>query len=487
MLITNTGKTPITMNLRDGSSYQLQPGVPTSVPDAATKLIDDSAALIALFNAGTLTVTTDAGGAFSGFPTTQDTSDAIASMMRPVFIKGGSLVGPDGSVVSMPRRFRDYVRNWQQFRDSNPVWDGTVDSSVTVTVSTADTNEFSADASVQAVLADVVDIAGGRLSSDSYSGQWRIDGSYSSLNVTGGMFRTYYHGSKCVIRIKDSAMGNRLMVNGKLVTADLIDTTAGNRYIRIVFPRNGRWLIELDTVQNGGLRGLYAEGNGRFSMPPTRPLRIVAAGDSLVGNAVNDTNTSIGGAYRGIGIWPRWIAAASGANLIQSSCPGTGYAAGGTPLTARLTELTTAYNADSYVILMGVNDAPQYGTTITQAAFEAAVRTSLSTILANDPGKPVTVMGVMRSAEFTNNAACEASIKSVVASLNTNLAKFYPLNGAGGILTGNGSQAGTTTAGTTSWIIGPDGTHITYSGNRTLAQYIGDCCADHYAAIWGQA
>lgn len=90
MLITNNGKTPVTMNLRDGSSYLLQPGVPTSVPDAATTMIDDSAVLIALFNAGTLTVTTDAGGAFTGFPTVVNATDSAQGKLLPVRAKVGN-------------------------------------------------------------------------------------------------------------------------------------------------------------------------------------------------------------------------------------------------------------------------------------------------------------------------------------------------------------------------------------------------------------
>ena len=90
MLIKNNGTNPITMNLRDGSSYVLQPGVPTSVPDAATTMIDDSPVLIALFNAGTLTVTTDAGGAFSGFPTVVNSTDSAAGKLLTVHAKVGA-------------------------------------------------------------------------------------------------------------------------------------------------------------------------------------------------------------------------------------------------------------------------------------------------------------------------------------------------------------------------------------------------------------
>lgn len=93
MLIKNNGTTSITMNLRDGSSYVLLPGVPTSVPDVATTMIDDSAVLISLFNAGTLTVTTDAGGAFSGFPTTVNATDSAVGKLLTVHAK----VGPYGS------------------------------------------------------------------------------------------------------------------------------------------------------------------------------------------------------------------------------------------------------------------------------------------------------------------------------------------------------------------------------------------------------
>lgn len=104
MLIKNNGTTSITMNLRDGSSYVLLPGVPTSVPDAATTMIDDSAVLISLFNAGTLTVTTDAGGAFSGFPTTVNATDSAVGKLLPVRAKvsaGGarSLVDETGQAV----------------------------------------------------------------------------------------------------------------------------------------------------------------------------------------------------------------------------------------------------------------------------------------------------------------------------------------------------------------------------------------------------
>lgn len=90
MLIKNNGVTPITMNLRDGTSYLLAPGVPTSVPDAATTMIDDSAYLIGLFNAGTLTVTTDAGGAFSGFPTVVNATDSAVGKLLPVRAKVGA-------------------------------------------------------------------------------------------------------------------------------------------------------------------------------------------------------------------------------------------------------------------------------------------------------------------------------------------------------------------------------------------------------------
>lgn len=104
MLIKNNGTNPITMNLRDGSSYVLQPGVPTSVPDAATTMIDDSPVLIALFNAGTLTVTTDAGGAFSGFPTVVNASDSAAGKLLTVRAKvsaggGRTLIDETGQAV----------------------------------------------------------------------------------------------------------------------------------------------------------------------------------------------------------------------------------------------------------------------------------------------------------------------------------------------------------------------------------------------------
>ena len=90
MLIRNNGTAPVTMNLRDGTSYLLQPGVATSVPDAATTMIDDSPVLIALFNAGTLTVTTDAGGAFSGFPTVVNATDSAVGKLLPVRAKVGA-------------------------------------------------------------------------------------------------------------------------------------------------------------------------------------------------------------------------------------------------------------------------------------------------------------------------------------------------------------------------------------------------------------
>lgn len=93
MLITNNGAQSITMNLRDGRSYVLTPGVPVRVPDAATTMIDDSAYLIGLFNAGTLTVTTDAGGAFAGFPTTVNAADSAAGKA----LHTRALVGSDGT------------------------------------------------------------------------------------------------------------------------------------------------------------------------------------------------------------------------------------------------------------------------------------------------------------------------------------------------------------------------------------------------------
>lgn len=94
MLIKNNGTNPITMNLRDGSSYVLQPGVPTSVPDATTTMIDDSSVLIALFNAGTLVAYTDSGSAYPGFPTSVNVSDVDASKVYPMTYKGGTL-SPD--------------------------------------------------------------------------------------------------------------------------------------------------------------------------------------------------------------------------------------------------------------------------------------------------------------------------------------------------------------------------------------------------------
>lgn len=115
MLIKNNGVTPVTMNLRDGTSYLLAPGVPTSVPDAATTMIDDSAYLIGLFNAGTLTVTTDAGGAFSGFPTTVNASDSAVGKLLQVHAKVGSggartLVDSTGQAVGSGGSKTDRVK-----------------------------------------------------------------------------------------------------------------------------------------------------------------------------------------------------------------------------------------------------------------------------------------------------------------------------------------------------------------------------------------
>lgn len=115
MLITNNGTAPVTMNLRDGTSYLLRPGVPTSVPDSATTMIDDSSVLIALFNAGTLTVTTDAGGAFTGFPTVVNATDSAQGKLLPVRAKVGNggartLVDEAGQPVGGGGRYIETAR-----------------------------------------------------------------------------------------------------------------------------------------------------------------------------------------------------------------------------------------------------------------------------------------------------------------------------------------------------------------------------------------
>lgn len=76
MLIQNTGAALVVMNLRNGEQYRLPAGQTTSVPDSKISMIDDSAVLIALFNAGVLVAFTDAGAAYSGFPTVASTADS---------------------------------------------------------------------------------------------------------------------------------------------------------------------------------------------------------------------------------------------------------------------------------------------------------------------------------------------------------------------------------------------------------------------------
>jgi hypothetical protein len=92
MLITNNGAQSFTLNLRDGSSYVLKPGIATAVPDAKASMIDDSPQVIAMIVAGTLGVTTDAGGAYTGL-TSVNSSDAGDGRLMPARVKntGGTL------------------------------------------------------------------------------------------------------------------------------------------------------------------------------------------------------------------------------------------------------------------------------------------------------------------------------------------------------------------------------------------------------------
>lgn len=76
MLIANTGQSLVVMNLRTGEQVQLPPAQRTSLDDSKIQYIDDSAVLIALFNAGVLVAYTDAGAAYPGFPTTANPADS---------------------------------------------------------------------------------------------------------------------------------------------------------------------------------------------------------------------------------------------------------------------------------------------------------------------------------------------------------------------------------------------------------------------------
>ncbi len=76
MLIANTGQSLVIMNLRTGEQVQLPPGQRTSLADSKIQYIDDSAVLIALFNAGVLVAYTDAGAAYPGFPTSANPEDS---------------------------------------------------------------------------------------------------------------------------------------------------------------------------------------------------------------------------------------------------------------------------------------------------------------------------------------------------------------------------------------------------------------------------
>lgn len=76
MLIDNTGQSLVIMNLRTGEQVQLPPGQRTPLADSKIQYIDDSAVLIALFNAGVLIAYNDAGAAYPGFPTSANPADS---------------------------------------------------------------------------------------------------------------------------------------------------------------------------------------------------------------------------------------------------------------------------------------------------------------------------------------------------------------------------------------------------------------------------
>lgn len=76
MIIVNNGASPVTLALRDGTFYRIESGKNVTIPDAKSTMLDDSAFIVGLVNAGTLTLLQDSGSAWVGFPSSPVTSDA---------------------------------------------------------------------------------------------------------------------------------------------------------------------------------------------------------------------------------------------------------------------------------------------------------------------------------------------------------------------------------------------------------------------------
>lgn len=298
----------------------------------------------------------------------------------------------------------------------------------------------------------------------------QLSGTGFVLNATGGIFRFMYSGLKLLLYVKDSAASNRIRINGKLMEAGTFRSDA-NTWVKIEFATRDDRLIEFEFSRNGGLRGVYGEVSGVFRKPAMRPAKIAIAGDSQSANAVSDAASS--NDNDNINLYPRLLGEMMNANIIQSATPSMGYVQGGIPLINRIDEFA-GLGADAYGFVMGTNDAPYMQSTIPPSVLRPAVVTCIQKVMAANPGKPITVFGVLRSSDFATNVLAEQTIAEAAASFNSPYVRFY------GFCSGTAPWLN---ANSKSWIIGPDGTHITLAGNRALAKYVGDCFVDHWSRL----
>lgn len=297
-----------------------------------------------------------------------------------------------------------------------------------------------------------------------------LNGTQFVANSTGGIFRFMYSGTKLMLYVKDSAASNRVRINGKLMEAGTFRSDS-NTYVKIEFASRDDRLIEFEFSRNGGLRGVYGEVSGVFRKPPPRPGKIAIAGDSQSANAVSDAASS--NDNDNINLYPRLLAEMMNANIIQSATPSMGYVQGAIPLINRIGEFA-GLGADAYAFVMGTNDAPLVQSSIPPSVLRPAVVLCIQNVMAANPGKPITVFGVLRPSDFATNVQAEQTIAEAAASFNSPYVRFY------GFCSGSAPWLN---ANSKTWIIGPDGTHLTLAGNRALAKYVGDCMVDHWRSI----
>lgn len=323
MRVLNTGTQPVTINLRDGRSFIAQPGGPAvDLRDSDVSMLDDSAFLIGLFNAGTLVAQTDAGAAFPGFPTIQNAADAAVGKLlhvrakveaggkRSIVDEGGSTVSAGASSGAAP------VADWSRYGLQIDTGAATIaygpsnTGAETTEKATLDAalvkSILFTGASVATDLPKYFDVVGepfgftntgvtvnARLQNNAAATS-RFDGFYSCV-VDSDDFAIIWR--RTGASVGQAAALGWLKINGKLITADQWATPnvtvaqSVNSWLRVTQATRKPVLIEFSS--NSWLREIRLKNNYDTIRPPTDIERMLWVGDSFQAMNMNAAETSL--------------------------------------------------------------------------------------------------------------------------------------------------------------------------------------------------